>query len=307
MSQSERIALPVSGEPVEASWRSRDLSHLGGSPWVVLGGGGLKGLAHLGAWEAIDEAGVRPAGIVGTSIGALMGAALAAGRGWDDLVPLALELEREDIVRVNRRVAWVNGIREEGVFRGEILRAYVERVLPTREWEELEIPLQINAVDLGSGETVWFGPGGRTDVPLVDAVLASASLPVLYPPVEIGGRHFVDGGVGEALPLARAVEMGATGVVAVDAGSGGEVDAGRVVEQGMVAIHQRVFGIMSGWRRRAQVERWEDPPLLLIRPRLDGYETFDFDSVKYFLEEGYRAARAALEVDDGGSAAPAEG
>lgn len=296
MSQPERIALPVSGEPVVAGWESRDLSYLGADPWVVLGGGGLKGLAHLGAWEALAEAGLRPAGIVGTSIGGLMGAALAAGRGWDDLVPLAMELEREDIVRVNRRVAWVNGIREEGVFRGEVLREYIERVLPVREWDELEIPLQINAVDLGTGETEWFGPGARTDVSLADAVLASSSLPVLYPPVELGGRHYVDGGAGDALPLARAEEMGASGVVAIDAGSGGEVDAAGVVEQGLVAIHQRVFGIMSGWRRRAQVERWDGPPLLLIRPRLDGYETFDFDSVKYFLEEGYRAARAELEV-----------
>ncbi len=285
----------ASGPGRDADWPARDLSMLGEEVWAVLGGGGLKGLAHLGAWEAIVEAGVRPRGIVGTSIGALVGAALAAGRGWEELAPLALDLEREDIVRVNRRVAWVNGIREEGVFRGEVLRAYVERVLPAREWDELEIPLQVNAVDLGTGETVWFGPGGRTDVALVDAIHASCSLPVLYPPVEIGGRYFVDGGTADALPLTRAAEMGASGVVAVDAGSGGEIDAGPVVERGLVAIHQRIFGIMSGLRRREQADRWEGPPLLLVRPRLDGYETFDFESVKYFLEEGYRATRAALE------------
>ena len=269
-----------------------------GEIWAVLGGGGLKGLAHLGAWQAFEEAGLEIAGVVGTSIGALVGVCLAGGMGWDELAPRALELERGDIVRVNRRAVWINGVKAPSLYRGSVLRDYIASILPVRDWEEMDFPVQVNAVDLETGRTEWFGPGARTDVPPLEAVHASASLPVIYPPVAIGDTHFVDGGVGDALPLARVQELGADGIVAVDVGSGERQDAEGVVESGMVAIHQRVFSIMAGRRRRLAVEEWAGVPLLYVRPRLAGHSDFDFGSVKYYLEEGYRAARRSLARAD---------
>ena len=275
-------------------WRPAPLGRLGDRTWAVLGGGGLKGLAHVGAWQALDEAGVRVSGIVGTSIGALIGACVAGGMGWRDLVPLAFALRKEDIVRINRRAVLINGIRQESLFYGDPLREYIERVLPVKTWEDLEVPLQINAVDLESGHTHWFGTDADTDVPLVDAVYASTALPVFYPPARIGERVYVDGGAEFSLPLHRAAELGASGVVGVDVGQGRQSHPHELIAQGMLAIHQRVFAIMS-WRKRVDmVSHWTRPPLLFVRPRLDGYQTFDFDHVQYFLEEGYRAARAAL-------------
>lgn len=268
---------------------------LGPETWAVLGGGGLKGLAHVGAWQALEEDGLDIRGIVGSSIGALVGVCLAGGMGWDELVPRALELEREDIVRVNRRAVWINGVKERSLYRGDVLRSYIEAILPVRSWEELDFPVQVNAVELGTGRTEWFGPGARTDVPPLDAVCASASLPVLYPPVHIGESHFIDGGAGDALPLRRALDLGASGIVAVDVGADEKQDAEAVVARGMVAIHQRVFSLMAGRRRRAGVAGWDGAPLLYVRPHLVGYSGFDFDAVQYFLEEGYRATRRALD------------
>lgn len=92
-------------------WAPAPLDHLGSRVWAVLGGGGLKGLAHAGAWQAIEEAAVPISGIVGTSIGALVGALIASGMGWKDLVPLAFALRKQDIVRINRRAVLINGIR----------------------------------------------------------------------------------------------------------------------------------------------------------------------------------------------------
>lgn len=270
------------------------LQVLGARPWLVLGGGGLKGMGHAGAWQALGEAGFRPQGLVGTSIGALVAAALAGGMGWGDLAPRAFSLRKEDLVRINRRVLWVNGLRATSVFQAEPLREYIERLLPVREWEELDFPLQINAVDLSSGETHWFGVGARTDVPLVDAVYASCALPVLYPPARLGEGWFVDGGAVDALPLHRAEELGATGILALDVGSGIEVDAGVTVASGLVGIHSRIFSMASGRRRRDAIQQWRGIPLRLIRPRLEGYGSFDFHHAGYFLEEGYRATRAAL-------------
>ncbi|MGD2070755.1 MAG: patatin-like phospholipase family protein, partial [Gemmatimonadota bacterium] len=262
--------------------------------WVVMGGGGLKGLAHVGAWQAVEEAGLEPAGLVGCSIGALVGACVAGGMGWEDLVPLAFALRKPDIVRINRRAVLLNGIRQVSLFQGDPLREYIRRILPVADWDELRIPLQVNAVNLETGTTEWFGTGGRTDVPLPEAIYASAALPVFYPPARIDGSVYVDGGAEHSFPIQRAASLGATGIVGVDVGAGKEALPSALLEQGMLAIHQQIFSIMS-WRKRTDtVSHWASPPLLFVRPRLEGYQTFDFDNVKYFLEEGYRAARAAL-------------
>src|SRR5690348_13165987 len=112
---SEPAAAVPPGEE-SPSWTPAPLDHLGSRIWAVLGGGGLKGLAHVGAWQAIEEAGLRVSGIVGTSIGALIGALVAGGMRWKDLVPLAFALRKQDIVRINRRAVLINGIRQESLF-----------------------------------------------------------------------------------------------------------------------------------------------------------------------------------------------
>ncbi len=206
-----------------------------------------------------------------------------------------MALERGDIVRVNRRAAWINGIRQVSVFKGEALRDHLEELLPERGWEAVEIPVCINAVDLGDGSTHWFGHGGRMDVSLVDAVYASAALPVFYPPLESSGRAYVDGGIGRTLPLIKADQEGADRVIGIDVGSGGDADTAEVLEGGLLAVHQRVMSIVTWRRRQALLTAWEGPPLLYVRPRLAGYGTFDFEHVPYFVEEGYRAMREALD------------
>ena len=281
-------------EGPEARWKPIPLDFLGDRVWAVLGGGGIKGLAHVGAWQAIEEAELRVSGIVGTSIGGLVGACIAGGMGWKDLVPLAFALRKEHIVRINRRAVLINGIRQQALFLGDPLRRYIEDVLPVKSWDELRMPLQMNAVNLETGVTEWFGTGADTSMPLAEAVYATTALPVFYPPAHIGERVYVDGGAEHSLALHRAAELGASGIVGVDVGSGPQSHPHRVLAQGMLAIHMRVFSIMS-WRTRAEmVAGWSGPPLLFIRPRLEGYQTFDFDNVQLFLEEGYRAARAAL-------------
>ncbi len=270
---------------------------LGDHPWLVLGGGGLKGLAHLGVLRVLEESGFRPAGIVGTSIGGLVGARIAAGDGVEALLAEARTLSRSEVARLQRRTLLVRGVRAPSVFDGATFRSYLARVLPPGGWESLTVRFQVNAVELGTGRTEWFGIGARTDVPLPDAIYASAALPVFYPPARLPGGYYVDGGVEDALALRRAVELGATGIVAVDVGAGERTDPDRVVRMGLLAVHERIFSIMSGSRRRDTVEGWTAPPLLYLRPELDGYGTFDFDQVEAFVRLGEEAARAALATD----------
>src|SRR5690606_1161268 len=261
---------------------------------LVLGGGGVKGMAHVGAWKALEEAGGEVAEIVGTSIGALVGACIAGGMGWRELAPLAVSLRKRDIVSMNGRSGLLNGIRQQSVFHGERLMEHIRSMLPVERSGELSLPQSMGAVDLDTVGTAVFGAGGRSDVPLADAVYASCALPLFYPPAEIGGQHFVDGGVGDALAVERARDRGADLVVAVDVSAGPVKDSLDTISKGMVAIHHRVFDSMSYSRRPSVLGNSTGPPLLYVRPRLDGISTFDFTRTQYFLEEGYRAMRAAI-------------
>lgn len=264
--------------------------------WVIMGGGAAKGLAHVGAWKAIQEAEIPVAGIIGTSTGAMMGAAVAAGRTVEEMEERTQRLRRRDIMRVNRRALWVNGIRSQSVFRGDVLRQFIQDLLPTEDWRDLTIPLMVNAVDLASGEIVWFGHESDQDTALVDCVHASAALPVLFPPVEVGGRMLIDGGAVDMLPLGRAAEMGATRIIAIDVGAGPRVDAQVVVDGGLIAVHQRVFSMMAGHKRRESVRSWTGVPLTYVCPDFEDTDGFDFEKRRFFIEEGYRATREALAV-----------
>lgn len=264
---------------------------------LVLGGGGVKGIAHAGVWRALVEAGIEVAEIVGTSIGALVGACIAGGASVEELATQARALEKQDIVDINRWALLPAGLRQQAIFRGVALRAYIERVLPVQEWSELRIPLSINAVDLESGYMVWFGAGARTDIPLADAVYASSALPVFYPPAEVEGMHLVDGGIIDTLAITRGADRRADRIIAVNASAGRRKDAADTVEKGMIAIHHRVVDIMAYAHREVVADTWMGTPVTYVRPNLDGYSTFDFDAVDYFLEEGYRATRRVLEEE----------
>ena len=260
-----------------------------------MGGGAAKGLSHVGAWKAIQEAEIPVAGIIGTSTGAIIGAAVAGGRTVEEMEEYSHRFRRRDIMRANRRAPWVDGIRSPSVFRGDTLRRFIRDLLPTEDWRDLTIPLIINAVDLATGETVWLGHGSDQDVALVDSVHASASLPVLFPPVEVGGRLLIDGGALDMLPLGRAAEMGATRIIAIDVGAGRQADARVVVDGGLIAVQQRVFSIMAGQRRREAVRNWTGVALTYVRPDFEDTDGFDFENRHFFIEEGYRATREALE------------
>jgi NTE family protein len=263
--------------------------------WVILGGGAAKGFAHVGAWKAIQEAEIPVAGIIGTSAGAMIGAALAGGRSIEEMEEHSRRFRRRDVMRLNRRAIWVNGIRSPSVFRGDTLRSFVLELLPTEQWGELTLPLMVNAVDLASGEMVWFGHGNDQNTALVDAVYASAALPVLFPPAEIGGRMLIDGGAVDMLPLGKAADMGATRIIAIDVGAGPHADARAVIDGGLVAVHERVFSMMAGRNRMESVRNWAGVPLTYVQPDFEDTGGFDLERRHFFIEEGYRATHEALE------------
>ncbi len=264
---------------------------------LVLGGGGMKGIAHIGVWKALEECNIRPDAIIGTSMGAVIGACLAGGMGWRELAEIARALTKEDIVAVNRRAIFLGGVREEAVFEGEHFRKYLAAHLPVQSFADLEIPLRVNAVSLVSGEEVWFGTGAQDDVPLVDAVYASSALPIYFPPARIGGDYLVDGGILDVFPIRKAGRWGAERIIGVDVGADLLPPREGYFDQGMIAIHDRVLNLNLQQQRRAYMEEWSGPPLTYIRPQIGHLSGWDFERTPFLLEEGYRAARQALTAE----------
>jgi NTE family protein len=260
---------------------------------VVLGGGGMKGVAHIGVWKALEEAGVRPDLVIGTSIGAVVATCLAGGMGWRELAEVARSLTKDDIVLVNKKALWFGGVRESAVFDGQHYRAWLERTLPIRSFSEAVLPVRVNAVSLVSGTEVWFGTG-LPEVPLVDAVYASCALPIYFPPAQLGEDYLVDGGVLDVLPIRTAAEWGAERIIGVDVGADLLPPEEGYFDRGMIAIHDRVLGISLEQQRDACVSEWTGPPMLYIRPDIGHMSAWDFDRTQFFLEEGYRAAHEAL-------------
>ena len=263
---------------------------------LVLGGGGMKGTAHVGVWKALEDAGVRPDAVIGCSIGSLIAVAIAGGMGWRELAEVARGLTREDIVKINRRAVWMGGVREEAVFSGDHYRGWIRRNLPLRSFADARMPVRLNAVSLVSCGEVWFGTGAREDVDPVEAVYASCAIPIYYPPLRLDGDFLVDGGVLNVLPVDQAFAWGAERVIAVDVGAEMQPPAADYFDRGMIAIHDRVLGMNMAGQRVRYMEAWKGKPVLLVRPRIGHLGTWDFGRTQYFLEEGYRATREALKT-----------
>ncbi|MEP7326122.1 MAG: patatin-like phospholipase family protein [Gemmatimonadota bacterium] len=264
---------------------------------VVFGGGGVKAAAHAGAWRAIAEAGLAPRHIFGTSMGAVIGACFAAGLSFDELVA-RMAMVTQDSVAHRRRFLAVRGLSLPSLFDPAPFRATLARLVPAATFSELRLPLTVTAVDIDTGELQLFGTGGR-DVPLVDALLASCSLSVFYPPVEIDGRRLVDGGLRAVLPLGPAAQVHADLVIAVDTGPGfDEVRAPSARMPALLAAHNDSTGILMANNTQQELALWRAtpgrPPLIYVRPKVDKNVTFRVDLAGKYAEEGYRATKERL-------------
>jgi NTE family protein len=174
----------------------------------VLGGGGVLGAAEAGMARALLEAGIVPDLVHGTSIGAINGAAIAADpspRGARKLIETWDALASGDLLggsllgRVGQVVRSGTSLHDS-----EDLRRLLREHLPVRTFDELVVPFECVAASIERAREHWFSAGD-----LVEAVLASCALPGVFPPVRIGDEHFVDGGLVNSIPLARAVAAGA--------------------------------------------------------------------------------------------------
>jgi NTE family protein len=240
---------------------------------LALGGGAARGFAHIGVIQVLEEAGIRPALVAGTSAGSLVAALYASGRSGAELARLALAMDESAITD------WAFPGR--GLIRGEALARYVREQTAGRSIEQLPLRLGIVATDLDSGEPVLFERG---DVGV--AVRASSAVPAVFQPVKIGTREYVDGGLVSPVPVRFARQMGADVVLAVDISSAPDGNA----TGDMMRLLLQTFAIMGRSINRFELRDAD----LVIRPALTGVSGADFSVRKRAIDAGREAALAML-------------
>lgn len=240
---------------------------------LALGGGAAKGFAHIGVIKMLEASGIHPDVVSGTSAGSVVGALYASGMDAFRLQEQAFALDEGSI----RDVRFFSG----GLVQGQKLQDYVNQLLGQRPIEKLAKPFAAVATQLENGERAVFIRGNAGQ-----AVRASSSIPGVFEPVEINGRHFVDGGVVSPVPVDAARQLGADVVIAVDISA--RPDGAN--PGSMVGIVGQSITIMGRKLAEQELSRAD----VVIRPKVGQIGPTDFDQKNVAILEGERAALAAL-------------
>lgn len=170
---------------------------------LVLGSGGARGYAHIGVIEVLEQHGIRPDLIVGTSAGSIVGSIYASGKSAAELREIALKLKANDVRDVS--------VSLKGFFDGKKVEDYVNEQVQNTPLQRLKIPMYVVATELKEGTKTVFNYGNTGQ-----AVRASASIPSMFVPIKIGHNEYVDGGLVSPVPVQVARDLGADIVIAVD-------------------------------------------------------------------------------------------
>lgn len=258
-------------QPDKAAAPERRAARIG----LALGGGAARGFAHVGVIQVLEEAGLHPQLVTGTSAGSLVAALYASGKTSQELRRVAETMEEAEITD------WMMPILNRGALRGEALAKYVNTQVGGKAIEQMKIPLGIVATDLRTGEAVTFRRGNTGS-----AVRASSAVPAVFQPVRIGEREYVDGGLVSPVPVKQAREMGANFVIAVDISSDPEGNPAGDTFQ----ILMQTFAIMGKSINTLALREAE----FVVRPSLSGVKSADFGARRRSIEAGRSVMLAML-------------
>jgi NTE family protein len=240
---------------------------------LALGGGAAKGFAHIGVIKMLEASGIHPDVISGTSAGSVVGALYASGMDAFAMQQAASSMDEASI----RDVRLFSG----GLVQGQKLQDYVDSLVHQRPIERLRLPFAAVATELETGVRTVFTHGDTGQ-----AVRASCSIPGVFEPAAIDGRHYVDGGVVSPVPVDAARQLGADFVIAVD-----------ISERSDGSLPTDMLGIMSrsvvimGQQLGAQELARAD---VVIRPQVNAIGATDFELKNRAIMEGEKAALAAI-------------
>lgn len=270
-------ALVLSGCASLQSHETKPMAAVKAKPRIalVLGGGAARGFAHIGVIKSLESHGISPDIVVGTSAGSVVGALYAAGYGPFELQKLALQLDESAVTDWN--------LFDRGIVKGEALERFINQQVANKPMEGLKRKFAAVATDLQSGEMVIFQLGNTGQ-----AVRASASIPGVFPPVNLRGREYVDGGLVSPVPVKAARTLGADIVIAVDIS---ERPSGKR-NQGTLDVLLDTISIMGNTIAKSELAGAD----IIVRPNIRGLAATNFQNRNEAIIEGERAGLAAVPL-----------
>ena len=258
---------------------------------LALGGGGAKGLAHILMLETLDELGIRPHVIAGTSIGAIIGALYAAGLSGKEI---RAQIEQffvdqgeaaQNLFALPKSVRWLDFIDPAlaigGLLDSSDFIAWLGEVLPTQRFRKLEIPLKVVTAELSTGREVIIKSGD-----LLPALQASMAVPGVFPPVELDGRMLVDGGVANPLPY-DLLQDDCDITIAIDVSGSRNVKDGETLSSMGVLLQS--FHTMSNNILAEKLKQQQ--PTVYIHPDIRDVKILDFYKARQVFEQAQPAQR----------------
>jgi NTE family protein len=260
---------------------------------LVLGGGGMRGMSHIGVLRALENLGVRYDAIVGTSIGSLVGALAASGYPVEEMEHRIGDLQKGDYFRLNFLKFILKGTRTSSMYRGDRFRDTLSDLVPDVAFEDLKIPFYCNAVQLESGGSVFWGTPGLSDIPLVDAVYSSCALPGIFEPYVKDGKHYMDGGIVDSVPLRFAKTLRPELIIAVDLSVKATFRPPKYKDR-VISTLWRSFEIAEEVLVEHQLHMHADWRVALIQPKVGHLSSFDFNEVPDVVRLGEEEAIRVL-------------
>jgi NTE family protein len=233
---------------------------------IALSGGGARGIAHLGILKALEEFGIKPSVISGTSAGAIAGAFYAAGYSVQDIKKI---IEKGDFFNLSNVL-----IKKQGLFNMNSFEKMYYEYFPNNSFSSLNIPLNVAATDILKGEIVYFSTGN-----LSQALMASSCIPVVFQPVNFGNTYYVDGGVLNNFPIEPLINR-------CDIIIGSHVNSIKteVSEIHMTNIIDRCFHLAMSNSVRDKISSCQ---LFIEPPNMSSFSIFDVKKSDEIFEYGY--------------------
>lgn len=267
----------------------------------VLSGGGSRGALEAGALLALFEGGIRPNILVGTSAGALNAGFIATDPtpvGAARLAEIWSTVRRGEIFPPNDVALWLTFAwrfltGQDGLLSSVKLRRFAQQHLPSdkHRFGDLPVRLYVTAADLNAGDLYLWGEFAEAEI--LDAMMASAAHPTLFPPLELAGRQLVDGGVVANVPITIAVEKGATEVWVINVGYAGQAQP---KTRGALNIGQRALTTLIYQQLLDDIEESQGRAILhhIVIDAFQGLAPWDLSHGPQMVEEGYRVAKEFL-------------
>lgn len=265
---------------------------------LALGGGGARGCSHIGIIKSLTSAGIKIDYLAGTSIGSVVGAALASG-DIDRFEEYLLEVKWTDVVKY-----FDPGVPYRGLFKGNKLVKLLKELISRKKFTQLNQPLMVVATNLETGEEVRIDRGN-----VVDALRASIAIPGIFTPFKKGRQYLIDGGVVNPMPVDVVQNMGADVVIAVDLSyefikeklkykKRKELSKNPILDW-LTPERPNIIDVIENAVFMMQLQITEknialNRPDILIRPALGSARIFDFHKAKGMIEKGFELMEKEL-------------